>query len=316
MAPWAADPERIATTQERANTQARQFWQRASWTRRRNITNLETTDRPLADSVGGQGSVEVIDFGAADAVTIRRAEDERYAWFMESTVIDLDLPDAVYRGYEGDDQLLGAVRDDDLAPIDLLRREILRLEPQMVYFPLGIGGHVDHQLCREVGVALLGEGTQWVMPGPDMVGSLSFYEDFPYAWWNDFSGVADLPDLETAGGHLARAAQRGHQRHAGAQGRRPGRVREPDRAPVRVAPGHARRPRRLPRPDRRLRRPARLRRAHLGPRPSLKRSGVQLLLPRQRDDFRKRHESWSRRVRKLRLAHRPFRESEQPGLLQ
>ena len=43
----------------------------------------------LSDSVGGQGSDEAIDFGAADAVTIRRAEDERYAWFMEATVVQL-----------------------------------------------------------------------------------------------------------------------------------------------------------------------------------------------------------------------------------
>ena len=65
-APWAADPERIAVTQERANTQARQFWQRASWTRSANVTNQETADRPLADTVGGQGSLAVVDFGAAD----------------------------------------------------------------------------------------------------------------------------------------------------------------------------------------------------------------------------------------------------------
>jgi LmbE family N-acetylglucosaminyl deacetylase len=167
MAPWAADPERVATTQEFANTQARQFWQRASWARSANITNVESTDRPLSDSVGGQGSDEAIDFAAADAMTIRRAEDERYAWFMEATVVQLDLPDAVFRGYEGDEQLLGAVRDDDLAPIDLLRREILRLEPQMVYFPLAIGNHVDHQLVREVGVALLELSRRWVMPGPE-----------------------------------------------------------------------------------------------------------------------------------------------------
>ena len=38
------------------------------------------------------------------------------------------------------------------APYDLLRREIARLEPQKVYLPLGVGGHVDHQLCRDVGV--------------------------------------------------------------------------------------------------------------------------------------------------------------------
>ncbi len=195
-APWAADPERIAVTQERANTQARQFWQRASWTRSANVTNQETADRPLADTVGGQGSLAVVDFEAADATAIRKAEDERYAWFMECSVIDLDLPDAVYRGYEGDDQLLGGAREDDEAPYDILRREILRLEPQMVYFPLGVGGHVDHQLCREVALGLLGEGRRWVMPAPDMAGKVSFYEDFPYAWWNDFSGPVDLPVSE------------------------------------------------------------------------------------------------------------------------
>ncbi len=193
--PWAADPERIELTQERANTQARQFWQRSSWTRSANITNAESDARPLADSMPGQGSTAVVDFEAADAREIRKAEDERYTWLMQSSVVWLDLPDAVYRGYEGDSQLLGRVRDDDLAPYELLRQEILRLEPQMVYFPLAVGGHVDHQLCREVGLAMLSEGRRWVMPGPDMAGHLSFYEDFPYAWWSDFSGPDPL-DIE------------------------------------------------------------------------------------------------------------------------
>jgi hypothetical protein len=29
------------------------------------------------------------------------------------------------------------------------------------------------------------------MPGPSFIGRLSFYEDFPYAWWSDFRGPAD-----------------------------------------------------------------------------------------------------------------------------
>jgi LmbE family N-acetylglucosaminyl deacetylase len=186
--PWMADAERIDVTQGYANTQARQFWQRASWTRSANITNEEADDRPVADSIGGQGSLEVVDFGALDAMETRKMEEERYAWFAEASVIFLDLPDAVYRGYEGDEQLLGDVRADDLPPYELLRSEILRLEPQNVYFPLGVGGHVDHQLCRDVGLALLSEKKQWVMPAPSFVGRLSFYEDFPYAWWRDFSG--------------------------------------------------------------------------------------------------------------------------------
>ena len=30
------------------------------------------------------------------------------------------------------------------------------------------------------------------MPGPDYAGIVTFYEDFPYAWWNEFRGLDDL----------------------------------------------------------------------------------------------------------------------------
>jgi LmbE family N-acetylglucosaminyl deacetylase len=122
----------------------------------------------------------------------RRIEDERFAYFAEAAIVFLDLPDAVFRGYEGDDELLGMPRADDDAPFELLRQEIARLEPQKVYLPLGVGGHVDHQLCREVGIRLLQEGRRWVMPGPDYAGIVTFYEDFPYASWTDFKRLEDL----------------------------------------------------------------------------------------------------------------------------
>jgi len=122
----------------------------------------------------------------------RRIEDERFAYFAEASIVFLDLPDAVFRGYEGDAELLGSPRADDDAPYELLRREIARLEPQRVYLPLGVGGHVDHQLCRDVGIRLLQEGKRWVMPGPDYAGLVAFYEDFPYAWWTDFEDLTDL----------------------------------------------------------------------------------------------------------------------------
>ena len=32
------------------------------------------------------------------------------------------------------------------------------------------------------------------MPGPDWAGIVTFYEDFPYAWWGGFSRLEDLPD--------------------------------------------------------------------------------------------------------------------------
>ena len=112
-------------------------------------------------------------------MAMRRIEDERYAYFAEVSLLSLELPDAVFRGYVGDEELLGAVRADDAAPYDILRREILRLEPQMVYLPLAVGNHVDHQQCREVGLALLEEGRRWVMPGPDFAGRLSLLRGLP-----------------------------------------------------------------------------------------------------------------------------------------
>ncbi len=191
-APWQADPDRIGATQDSANTRARQFWQRAASSRSANVTNDAHADRPLPDHVSTQGTLAHRDLTSADATIRRKAEDERWAYFIEAAIVNLDLPDAVYRGYEGDDALLGNPFEDDEPPTDILRREILRLEPQQVYFPLGVGGHVDHRLCRDAALSMLTDEEAWVMPAPSLAGRLSFYEDFPYAWWSGFSGTADL----------------------------------------------------------------------------------------------------------------------------
>lgn len=193
---WAATEEGLEATQGESDAAAKRFWQRSSWYRRASIRNVPLADQPVIDDLPTQGAVltdEITDAATAgDLVARRRVEDERYAYFAEASVVFLDLPDAVFRGYEGDDELLGTRRDDDEPPFGLLREEIDRLEPQRVYFPLGVGGHVDHQLCREVGVGLLGEPRRWVMPGPDYAGMVAFYEDFPYALWNDFRGLDGL----------------------------------------------------------------------------------------------------------------------------
>jgi len=196
---WAATDEGLDATQIDADSAAKRFWQRSSWYRRASIRNVSIAGQPVIDDLSTQGAVmtdEIIDAAAAgDLMARRRMEDERYAYFAEASIIFLDLPDAVFRGYEGDEQLLGAPRADDTAPFELLRTEITRLEPQKVYLPLGVGGHVDHQLCREVGVGLLAESRKWIMPGPDYTGAVVFYEDFPYAYWNEFGGLSDLgPD--------------------------------------------------------------------------------------------------------------------------
>jgi LmbE family N-acetylglucosaminyl deacetylase len=197
-APWAASDERLEATQEDADQSAKRFWQRASWYRRASIRNKSLAGQAVIDDVSTQGPLytdELLEAATAgDLVARRRVEDERFAYFAEASVVFLDLPDAVFRGYEGDDELLGPVRPDDDAPLAILRTEIARLEPQVVYLPLGVGNHVDHQLCRDAGVSLLAEPRRWVMPGPEWRGKVVFYEDFPYAWWKGFSSLDDLPE--------------------------------------------------------------------------------------------------------------------------
>jgi LmbE family N-acetylglucosaminyl deacetylase len=196
-APYLARADRLDATQAEADAAAKRFWQRSSWYRRAAIHARPLADQALMDDVPQQGAILTEELVEAkmtgDLMAARRLEDERYAYFAEASIVFLDLPDAVFRGYEGDEQLLAAPRPDDRAPVDLLVKEIARLEPQKVYLPLGVGDHVDHQLVREVGVALLQLGRRWVMPGPEYAGIVTYYEDFPYAWWNDFRRLEDLP---------------------------------------------------------------------------------------------------------------------------
>ena len=199
---WVATDDRLDATQVDADAAAKRFWQRSSWYRRASIRSEALAGQPLMDVMSTQGPVatdELVDAaGAGETMARRRLEDETFAAFAEASIVFLDLPDAVFRGYANDDELLSAPRDDDRAPFDILRREIDRLEPQKLYLPLGVGNHVDHQLCRNVGVSLLAEGRRWVMPGPDYAGIVTFYEDFPYAWWNDFTRLSDLPPTALA----------------------------------------------------------------------------------------------------------------------
>jgi len=199
---WVATDDRLDATQADADAAAKRFWQRSSWYRRASIRSEALAGQPLMDVMSTQGPVatdELVDAaGAGETMARRRLEDETFAAFAEASIVFLDLPDAVFRGYANDDELLSAPRDDDRTPFDILRREIDRLEPQKLYLPLGVGNHVDHQLCRNVGVSLLAEGRRWVMPGPDYAGIVTFYEDFPYAWWNDFTRLSDLPPTALA----------------------------------------------------------------------------------------------------------------------
>src|SRR5918911_1884659 len=123
--PWAATSDRLDATQVDADAAAKRFWQRSSWYRRASIHAESLAGQAVIDELPTQGAVftdEVMDAAAAGELAARRRmEDERFAYFAEASIVFLDVPDAVYRGYEGDGQLLGAPRDDDVDVYQMVR---------------------------------------------------------------------------------------------------------------------------------------------------------------------------------------------------
>ncbi len=114
----------------------------------------------------------------ADPLAVRRAEDRRALATLGPTVraIHHALPDCIYRAhpetgqplYASEEAIFGAVHSADPARDDL--ESAPPLPPgATLYAPLGVGGHVDHQLVREAMTGWLSSGDVW------------YYEDFPYA---------------------------------------------------------------------------------------------------------------------------------------
>jgi LmbE family N-acetylglucosaminyl deacetylase len=111
-------------------------------------------------------------------VKARRQEDARALNYLQADYLWLDYPDAIYRGsppyYTSREQLIGG----DVHPGDLwIDRELAqnlvalqeRLPDAVWYAPLGVGGHVDHQLVCSAIDRLIQRGA-----------NVKLYEDFPY----------------------------------------------------------------------------------------------------------------------------------------
>ncbi len=114
---------------------------------------------------------------AAEAVEQRRAEDEAALGSLGADVLWLDYLDAMYRGspafYQGNEALFGAVNSGDLALDETLSGVFSNIHERAplaaIYAPLGIGHHVDHQLCCSAADRLAQRKL-----------NVKFYEDFPY----------------------------------------------------------------------------------------------------------------------------------------
>ena len=119
-------------------------------------------------------------------MALRRAEDLAALTLLGAEAVYMDYHDAVYRAdpagvwlYPDLKALFGSVHSaEPLDPLDMADRlsHLIPQEDEMVlYAPLGVGRHIDHQITHAAARALLGQG--FLAHGC----RLAFYEDYPYA---------------------------------------------------------------------------------------------------------------------------------------
>ncbi len=113
---------------------------------------------------------------AGKVIAERRREEAAAATLLGATSTCLSFPDAIYRGtaYQSDAQLFGKVAAADAALPAAVVVEFIEASDDRAttryYVPLGVGNHVDHQVCFAAGLDLAANG--W---------DVWFYEDLPYA---------------------------------------------------------------------------------------------------------------------------------------
>ncbi len=113
----------------------------------------------------------------AEVVRRRRVEDAAAADVLGADTLWLDYRDAPYRGtppsYQSEESLFGTVQASDLHLDEELADVFLNIHERaplaVIYAPLGIGHHVDHQLCCSAADRLAQRKI-----------NVKFYEDFPY----------------------------------------------------------------------------------------------------------------------------------------
>jgi LmbE family N-acetylglucosaminyl deacetylase len=105
---------------------------------------------------------------------LRRNEDQRALSQLGALPRWLDHCDAIYRPYRSEQELFGTIHPDDAELVARLTDQITSLwrltAHAIVYLPLAVGRHVDHQICFGLAEPLMRLGAEvW------------HYEDFPYA---------------------------------------------------------------------------------------------------------------------------------------
>lgn len=126
-----------------------------------------------------------------DPIVIRRAEDQAAAKILGVKTRYLDVPDCIYRIangealYPSEDSLWGEVHPDDSASAALEAIDLTDIE--VIYAPMAIGKHVDHQIVRN---------WAWNI-AKNSQSIVKFYQDYPYMRQQDALKMAldyfDMP---------------------------------------------------------------------------------------------------------------------------
>lgn len=112
---------------------------------------------------------------AEEVMQSRRQEDRQALAQLGADIHWLGLLDAIYRqpeAYSDNTRLFGHIAPDDTLGVAVAAAlgELLRQQPQAtLHAPLGVGGHVDHQIVYQAAADLACAGA-----------AVAFYEDFPY----------------------------------------------------------------------------------------------------------------------------------------
>jgi LmbE family N-acetylglucosaminyl deacetylase len=129
---------------------------------------------PFAEQLHGRWGLSV------DAVARRRCEDATALSFIGAEYEHCNYLDCIYRQdphsgeflYASEAALFDEVHPVEQGLMDELKRylELLPVETTLIYAPLAVGHHVDHQLVSRAALCLRRHGFH-----------VRFYEDFPYA---------------------------------------------------------------------------------------------------------------------------------------
>lgn len=124
---------------------------------------------------------------------VRIREDQEYCHRLGCSLVTMPFPDAGLRGFDARTELTVDLDDDPMADgiVEALRRLLRAVEPEAIWAPLGLGGHVDHRIAALAALTAELPGTR-----------LWFYEDLPYAAEETLGGRPRLAESLPAQ-HLA-----------------------------------------------------------------------------------------------------------------